>query len=99
MGTSNRVFKCSVLENNCDDVLLRVYGESASLLVDRDHELAMISRLSDSNVGAHLYASFENGMCSFILNKLQILDYVRIRVGIFAGNSSSAFGFIFTFVL
>jgi len=60
MGTTNRVFKCS-LQEDPDIILLRVYGESASLLVDRDHELAMITRLSDSKAGAHLYASFENG--------------------------------------
>jgi ethanolamine kinase len=70
MGTSNRVFKCTV--DGCPEVaVVRINGESASLLVDRGAELEMIRRLSDSREGAHLYATFENGY---------VLEYIRGEV-------------------
>lgn len=46
--------------------MVRVYGDGASLLVDREHEVEVTRLMCSYKLAAQIYCSFENGSCLFI---------------------------------
>lgn len=58
LSTSNRVYKCTL---GTKPVMVRVYGDGASLLVDREHEVEVTRLMCDYKLAAQIYCSFENG--------------------------------------
>ena len=60
-GLSNQLIGWRLAEKPDDMVLVRIYGESTSKLVDRVQELATIKLLAENNIGSKLFATFNNG--------------------------------------
>ena len=65
LSTSNRVYKCTL---GAKPVMVRVYGDGASLLVDREHEVEVTRLMCTYKLAAQIYCSFENGY---------IVDYIE----------------------
>eukprot|EP00026_Physarum_polycephalum_P010894 Phypoly_transcript_11080.p1 GENE.Phypoly_transcript_11080~~Phypoly_transcript_11080.p1 ORF type:complete len:365 (+),score=54.00 Phypoly_transcript_11080:92-1186(+) len=58
LSTSNRVYKCTLGKKH---VMVRVFGDGASLLVDREHEVQVTRTMCAYHLAAKIYCSFDNG--------------------------------------
>jgi len=68
-----------ILPRAAPKLLLRVYGAHVEQLIDRDHELLMLRRLSKQNIGPLLLGTFTNGrfeqwLDSHTLSRLELRD-------------------------
>uniref|UniRef100_UPI00358E21DA ethanolamine kinase 1-like isoform X2 n=1 Tax=Myxine glutinosa TaxID=7769 RepID=UPI00358E21DA len=62
-GITNKLVGCSVDDDPCDVVLIRIYGNKTELFVDRDAELRSFQLLQAHGCAPRLYTTFVNGLC------------------------------------
>ena len=77
-GLSNLVVGVYNQDNPEEIVMVRVYGEATSALVDRKRELDTMVLLSSVGLSNKLYATFDNGFCYEYLNG-RVLDSGLVR--------------------
>lgn len=77
-GLANLVVGVYNQDNPEEIVMVRVYGEATSALVDRKRELEALVLLSSVGLSNKLYATFDNGFCYEYLNG-RVLDSDLVR--------------------
>lgn len=67
-------------EDNPDHIIMmiRIYGEAVSNIVDRNKEMETMTLLNSVGLSSKLYAKFENGFCYEFLNG-EVLSIERLR--------------------
>lgn len=59
-GITNRLYKVENTKNGAA-VLVRIYGQNTSYIIDRDREYAICKILADNNISKRIYVLIENG--------------------------------------
>lgn len=57
-----------ILSKPCSRIILRIYGPQVDHLIDREHELNILRRLSRKNIGPRMLGTFKNGRFEEFLN-------------------------------
>jgi len=75
ISTSNKVYKCTW---NNKSIMARVFGDTTSMLVDREYELEVTRVMSEHHLAAGLYLTFNNGyLIEYIQGSVLTLTEMR----------------------
>lgn len=77
-GHTNRLVGCYLESASNDLVLIRVYGKSTELFIDRNLEVANMMFMQRAGLGSPVYCGFTNGLC-YGYSPGEVLDEKSVR--------------------
>ena len=80
-GITNKLVGCYIGTKKDEVILVRVYGQSTDLIIDRDAERQNMQILHRAGCAPPLYCTFNNGLCyGFVHGVCLDVDLVRDEV-------------------
>ncbi|CAH6721008.1 choline kinase [[Candida] jaroonii] len=78
---TNSIYKIEYNDNQfkIPSILLRIYGKNVDEIIDREHELDILIKLSSKKIGPKLWGIFTNGRFEQFLDGFVTLDRHQIR--------------------